>query len=203
MLNLSRRTAWLFVFLLFVALLAPIGFYGYHFGVGMWDKHSDWALMGTALSGIYTPILTLLTLLVITIQLVVTHKSINHSNNMEYINDGKSEYKESLDRLMYWLNPEKSAALDELLLILNETPEQDLKDKLYSFAEKYPIIHLWRMNSYILTDFGTRTDKGFKLAYLKLRGQTETLLGISRCKVLDKATSSIFTIRRNFELNLT
>lgn len=52
-----------------VILSIPIAIYIYQFGIGIWDTHDDWAKMGSALGGIYAPILSALTLYMIYRQL--------------------------------------------------------------------------------------------------------------------------------------
>lgn len=48
-----------------VALLSPLILYSYVFGVGIWSEHSEWAAMGSAIGGLYTPILTVVTSLIL------------------------------------------------------------------------------------------------------------------------------------------
>ncbi|WP_057831226.1 hypothetical protein [Colwellia sp. TT2012] len=48
-----------------VILLLPVIVYSYQFGIGMWTSHSEWAEMGSALGGIYSPILTVLMVLLL------------------------------------------------------------------------------------------------------------------------------------------
>lgn len=52
-----------------IILLIPLMIYAYQFGLGIWSTHDDWAKMGSALGGIYTPILSTLTLYMIYRQL--------------------------------------------------------------------------------------------------------------------------------------
>ena len=42
-------------------LMMPLAFYAYQFGFGLWDSHREWAEMGSAIGGLYTPILSILT----------------------------------------------------------------------------------------------------------------------------------------------
>jgi hypothetical protein len=42
-------------------LISPIAFYTYTFGFGIWENNEDWGQMGSAIGGLYTPILSLFT----------------------------------------------------------------------------------------------------------------------------------------------
>lgn len=46
----------------FLMLFAPIAVYSYQFGFGIWSGHEDWSRMGSALGGLYSPMIALLTL---------------------------------------------------------------------------------------------------------------------------------------------
>ena len=51
-----------------VILILPITLYISQFGVGLWQSHQQWAEMGSAIGGIYAPILSILTLFVVLMQ---------------------------------------------------------------------------------------------------------------------------------------
>ncbi|MGQ0333108.1 hypothetical protein [Halomonas elongata] len=55
--------------LLVVAIFLPIGLYIKVFGVGLWDKHEDWARMGSFFGGILGPIITGSTLVFLGMQI--------------------------------------------------------------------------------------------------------------------------------------
>jgi hypothetical protein len=64
----NKKTYKIRVIVLLVSLfilLLPVIVYSYQFGIGMWTSHSEWADMGSALGGIYSPILTVLMLLLL------------------------------------------------------------------------------------------------------------------------------------------
>lgn len=70
-------------FFIFGAILSiPLVIYTYEFGVGIWSTHDDWAKMGSALGGIYAPILSVLTLYMIYRQLRL--QAVIHIDQMDW-----------------------------------------------------------------------------------------------------------------------
>ena len=65
-----------------IILLIPLAIYAYQFGLGIWPTHDDWAKMGSALGGIYTPILSVLTLYMIYRQLRL--QAVIHVDQMDW-----------------------------------------------------------------------------------------------------------------------
>lgn len=55
--------------LLLVAIFLPIGLYIKAFGIGLWDKHEDWARMGSFFGGMLGPIITGSTLVFLGMQI--------------------------------------------------------------------------------------------------------------------------------------
>ncbi len=100
----------------FLALTMPILFYIYRFGFGIWDEHSDWALMGSALGGLYTPILALLTLAVLVKQLQIQSQSRNY------------EQREASRKLVFGMVEKFAQKIEERL-------DDELRHNLYVLAE--------------------------------------------------------------------
>jgi len=74
-------------------LLIPVIVYGFQFGIGAWKYHSQWAEMGSALGGIYSPILTILMVLLLFKQTIIQSDLAKHTNDVYRI----SQSKERLD----------------------------------------------------------------------------------------------------------
>lgn len=60
-------------------LLTPIGLYIYKFGFGLWDTTTSWSELGGYIGGIYAPILTFLTLLVLCVQIYLMQQQNNQA----------------------------------------------------------------------------------------------------------------------------
>ncbi|MCD9115912.1 hypothetical protein [Pseudomonas bijieensis] len=74
----TKKTSYIFS----VILSIPVVIYTYEFGVGIWSSHDDWAKMGSALGGIYAPILSALTLYMIYRQLRL--QAVMHVDQMDW-----------------------------------------------------------------------------------------------------------------------
>lgn len=69
------------MFLIAISLfVAPIVVYAMVFEIGVWKSHDDWAKMGSALGGIYSPILTVATICVLWFQFRLSKRI--HAENM-------------------------------------------------------------------------------------------------------------------------
>ncbi len=84
---------------LIVTMISPIFFYQQVFGWGLWQTHEEWAQMGSALSGLYTPILSLLTLIVLIIQLFQSNRERNFAICMSTIANLTEQGKENVNTL--------------------------------------------------------------------------------------------------------
>lgn len=73
-----RKGFWVLAAFIF---LLPIIFYASVFGLGVWRSHDDWAKMGSALGGIYSPLVAFTTLLLLYRQQQFSEKS--HKQKME------------------------------------------------------------------------------------------------------------------------
>lgn len=67
--NLFRQK--LIVLFIIVVLISPVGAYIHQFGIGFWSTPSEWSELGSYIGGVYTPILTVLTLLVLSVQIYI------------------------------------------------------------------------------------------------------------------------------------
>ena len=91
--SLSDKTKILVIELIIgVMLIAPIIIYVYKFGFGLWSSNDDWARMGSFFGGIYTPILTLMMVLVLIRQTNI----INNNSNYDYIRNSQTRALEHL-----------------------------------------------------------------------------------------------------------
>lgn len=80
-------------------LLIPIAVYIFTFGHHISPDHSRWAEMGSAMGGVYTPILSTLTLAVLLSQLLVQRKANTFQANQAMLNNFRDEFRSKLTRL--------------------------------------------------------------------------------------------------------
>ncbi|MFC3203245.1 hypothetical protein ACFOEW_15645 [Alteromonas oceani] len=109
-----------------IVLALPVLLYTINFGVGFWQDQDEWANLGSYVGGIYTPILALLTLIVLCVQIylqVIQHRqnlvTIQETQLTEYLNELNSE----LDKLF-----DENITYRQLLLeLLNEKNQTDIE----------------------------------------------------------------------------
>ncbi|EHU9474336.1 hypothetical protein KZY47_004291 [Vibrio vulnificus] len=106
-----------------LALIAPIVFYTLTFGIGIWDSHSDWAAMGSALGGLYTPILALLTLAVLLKQLQIQEQV----KDYEQRETSRKTVFEMVEKFSSRIELQLNEELIHKLRILSELPKGDLR----------------------------------------------------------------------------
>ncbi|HCE3713549.1 hypothetical protein ACSTKV_13865 [Vibrio parahaemolyticus] len=126
-------------------LFLPIAAYMYQFGIGFWIQSSEWAELGSYIGGVYTPILALLTLIVLCTQIylqVIQHRqnlvSLQEAQLTEYLNELNFELDKSFTEditvrsaLLGLFNDKSIIAISEMDLSLAYELNQQ-HHKLYS-----------------------------------------------------------------------
>jgi hypothetical protein len=100
-----------------LALVAPLIVYVSVFGVTISHDHGRWGEMGSAMSGIYSPVLAFLALLVVYGQLKSQNRFQEHEIDQRYIEQNRADihfYLEQLDRALQVKNP-NGATLRQML----------------------------------------------------------------------------------------
>lgn len=95
-----------------IILLLPVVAYIYQFGFGLWQEPSQWSDLGGYIGGIYTPILTILTLSVLCVQIYL--------QIIQYRQQLVSLQEEQLSDYLKELNLELDKTVDEDVTLRNE-----------------------------------------------------------------------------------
>ena len=77
--------------LLVVLVVAPFVMYAHNFGFGFWSEHADWAQMGDFFGGVYSPILALVTLIVLYAQQKSQKSMEEHQYDSWFLNSTKED----------------------------------------------------------------------------------------------------------------
>jgi hypothetical protein len=88
-----------FRILIAVATVVPIAIYVWKFGWHLSADHARWGEFGSAMSGIYTPILTLLTLSVLVNQVRLQHKMHANDRSLAYVEQARTDLEFYVTRL--------------------------------------------------------------------------------------------------------
>lgn len=98
--NVSNRGPRLAVTLaVLLVLLVPILVYGWVFGTELSRDHQRWSEMGSAMSGIYTPLLTLLTFAVLLAQVRLQASMTRHTFDQSFVQQARDTITFSLEQL--------------------------------------------------------------------------------------------------------
>ncbi|MGS3180323.1 hypothetical protein ACB265_13020 [Aeromonas dhakensis] len=110
----------------FLVLLLPILAYMYRFGLGLWEMPNEWADLGSYVGGIYTPILSLITLAVISVQIFIQNQQFQHS----LIQHQEGQIKEYLAALEDALDMDTGdgSSRDFLVDMLKDVSKEDVKN---------------------------------------------------------------------------
>lgn len=92
-------TRWIVPLLVGAALAAPVLTYVVTFGFSVTDNHTRWGEMGSAMSGLYTPILSLLTLAVLVTQVRSQVEINTHHFDQSYIQEARADIEYYLAQL--------------------------------------------------------------------------------------------------------
>ncbi|MDM5125111.1 hypothetical protein [Aeromonas rivipollensis] len=67
---------------IFLLFFIPVILYTFKFGVGLWETHDDWSLMGSALGGIYGPITSITTCVILFVQIKAQREDKHNQKGM-------------------------------------------------------------------------------------------------------------------------
>lgn len=99
------------VLVILAILVAPIAVYIATFGTVISDSHIRWGEMGSAMSGIYSPLIALLALVVVIRQLQAQYRMNEHQIDVAHIEQCRADiqyYLEQLDRSLQVRDPNGS-----------------------------------------------------------------------------------------------
>lgn len=91
-------------------LLTPVLMYRHAFGSHISAKAEDWTAMGTAMAGIYGPLLAVLTLVVLTMQVRLQVQSSKHTFDEAHVQQANSDITFYLERLEAALTEHKTGS---------------------------------------------------------------------------------------------
>lgn len=113
-----------------VSLLLPIAVYIWTFGASISTNHARWGEMGSAMSGIYSPVLAFLALLVVYGQLKSQNRFNEHEIDQRFIEQSRSDiqyYLEQLDRVLQLRDPNGATVREMLHQHFIPRDQSDLK----------------------------------------------------------------------------
>lgn len=180
--------------LLIVVLLSPIILYVWVFGVAVSSDHTRWAEFGSAIGGIYSPMIAVFTLLVLMRQVSLQQQLTTHEFDQGYLQQARQDVEFYCSQLAMALNadalPGKSlrALLQENFRFLSasELKREDVQAHATRIHQAMPAaFDLWTAIYPIL--MGLKAGKGtmYVMTFGSSRQKLIALLSFPVCVALD------------------
>lgn len=177
-----------------VALLAPIAIYVWTFGLSISTSHIRWSEMGSAMAGIYSPILALLTLLLLLAQVKLQGRMNNHTFDQSFVQDARADLHFYLEQLANELSREfdDGSEIQTLLIAAFAYPgTEDLKDEMVMASaaalnkRHHRLVALWSAIYGILAGLKANDYPPYSNNYATAKQKAVAMLSYACCAALD------------------
>ncbi|GLO63391.1 hypothetical protein MACH09_38990 [Vibrio sp. MACH09] len=180
--------------LVILVLVLPVAVYAYQFGLGIWEDHSKWAEMGSALSGIYSPLIALFAFIILFSQVRQQFVMDTFQHDLEYIRKTVEEVNFYIERLDYYLtvDSQNDQHLINSLRQFNQISESELESNyvrtlVKDFAIKNPkFFNVWGAIYPSLNGLATNGTYPYEHNYTATLLKVSTVLSFEVCVALDK-----------------
>ncbi|MFQ1976847.1 hypothetical protein ACK36B_04570 [Aeromonas veronii] len=181
---------WFIIIVVLVLLFSPIAFYVNTFGGELSQDHSRWAEFGSAIGGVYAPILGFITLIVLIRQLSL-QKQMNDQYYLQQAREDIEFYASQLSNIL----DESLVSNVPLRAVLHEkfmfcSPENlcsmDMKNISIDIHKVMPqALDIWAAIYPVLIGLSAVDDSSFKVTLASSKQKLVALLSVEICVVLD------------------
>lgn len=194
---------------IFLALfVSPIAAYIRQFGIGVWEDHGKWAEMGSAFSGIYSPLIAFLAFIILVGQVRAQSAINKHHFDRSYIEECREEINFYLERLDHYLDqPMKQgetprSILDKFALIEKDELRSEESRRIVQMfiLESRNIFDIWVSLYPILMGLGENKEYPYEHNFSGSILKIITILSMQTCVGLDKVYYSSNVIIKQGEL---
>lgn len=193
--HLSKRGVVVVRCVLAILLIAPVFVYIRTFGTEISSNHLRWAEMGSAMSGIYGPILTILTISLLIYQLFLQGETNKHMSDHAYLQQADVNVAFYLDRLEKALNSldangERSRDLLESAF-MNATRIAELKTQPAVATSTYlnrrfpEVFAAWSAFQAIISGLEAGEGHSYRLSLTSAKQRAIVVLSFGTCVMLD------------------
>lgn len=181
-------------------LLAPLVSYIYKFGFCILEKPEGWANFGTAMSGIYSPIIAFLAFLILVGQAKLQGKINKHQFDQTYISQTLSDLNFYLDLLGKELDhktDEHNTVRHELQSVFsfldkNSVNKDDVKEFAKGFHSKYrKIFDYWGAIYPLLIGLDSQKEYPYEHNFVSIQHRIISVLSLQTCVALDQFYSCV------------
>lgn len=147
--EIKKRLAQLVIF---IALWLPIALYAYQFGFSLSSDHKVWAEFGSIMSGIYSPIIAFIALLILANQARIQLSMNKHQHDSAFIERNRNDLDFYINKLESYLEKnydEKLTIKKYLILNFSNVPnagvlDEKTKEKARAFVFSHPqVFDIW------------------------------------------------------------
>jgi hypothetical protein len=180
--------------LVIALLLLPILAYVATFGVHVSADHQRWSEMGSAMAGLYTPIFSLLTLLVLVMQVRLQGQINTHQKDQDFVAQAKSDIEFYLAKLDDALQMDLDNAQPIRMALVDtfaHATSQELRSAQFLAAAKaldqhHPrLCSMWMAFYSRLAGLKVHSHHPYGLAYISAKQKATSLLSYEVCAALD------------------
>ncbi|MGN4948384.1 hypothetical protein ACTG21_07180 [Aeromonas sp. 94A] len=181
---------WFIIIVVLVLLFSPIAFYVNTFGGELSQDHSRWAEFGSAIGGVYAPILGFITLIVLIRQLSL-QKQMNDQYYLQQAREDIEFYASQLSNIL----DESLVSNVPLRAVLHEkfmfcSPENlcsmDMKNISIDINKVMPqALDIWAAIYPVLIGLSAVDDSSFKVILASSKQKLVALLSVEICVALD------------------
>lgn len=200
-------------YLIFAVLLAivatPVATYIFKFGFHITSDHARWAELGSAMGGIYTPILSILTLLVLANQVFLQKQINTHHFDQAYISENRSDINFILNRLDHVLSRETVSGTPIKEIITNEyrqvpTLGEVVLGNADILNESYPqVFELWSAVYPILAGLKASDQYPYHHNFFSTLQKITYVLSFRTCAALDNYHRAVCREKLNYDYQFT
>lgn len=190
----TRLVAAIRVALAATILLLPVVVYVWQFGWSLSNNHARWAEFGSAMAGIYTPILALATLGILVMQVQLQGRMHKHEIDQAFIQQARSDIEFYAVRLATLLN-ERATQVDTLgeficaefqLSAAAQLDDERLRVLARDINRQFPqLLALEQAVQAILAGLSATTAGQFQAAYMASIQKLIAMLGFGACVALE------------------
>lgn len=178
-----------------IVIAAPVAVYIATFGFHITNDHMRWGEMGSAMSGIYTPILSILTLAVLIIQVRLQNQSTIHERDQSYIHEARSDVEFYLTQIDVELEKIVQGGNRNVRIFLSEgfafADIESLKStKLVEVAQalnrEFPRLNaIWSAYCARLEGLGSQQHYPYKHNFVAAQEKAIAMVSFETCVALD------------------
>jgi len=174
-------------------LLLPISLYIYQFGISISTEHSRWSEFGSILSGIYSPLIALVALLILAIQLLIQRAMSKHQHDQAFITSAREDINFYIGKLEAYLAKEKDGtSIKEYIdthfrfLYPVELANQEVIEHIQSFNKEHQyIFDIWLAIYPILKGLETSESYPYEHNFEAAKLRVSSCLSFGTCVAID------------------